>query len=245
MGTISLNKIVSIEKGVKSSNYKEITQVHKQIQKTPLLSGLSRVYRPKDDDGDQFPAESNKVQYTANQAIEEAKVTFTRLFDVVATKDWGNCTAKANVVVDGEVLLKDVPVTYLLFLEKQLKDLSTFVEKIPVLDPSENWSWDNNQNCFRSESTSTTKTKKVPRVLVKYEATEQHAAQTEVFHEDIVQGTWEVTKFSGAIQATRSKELSERVSALTKAVKFAREEANSAVVEDVKVGDKVLNWIFK
>lgn len=41
------------------------------------------------------------------------------MFDVVATQDFANCQAKADVMVEGRVLIKDAPVTHLLFLEKQ------------------------------------------------------------------------------------------------------------------------------
>ena len=37
--------------------------------------------------------------------------------------------AKADLVVDGVTLAKDLPVTYLLFLEKQLTELKAFVSK--------------------------------------------------------------------------------------------------------------------
>ena len=64
------------------------------------------------------------------------------LFDITATKDWANCTARANVVLDGKPLLEDVPATYVLFLEKQLSDLHTFVGKMSELDPGSDWSVD-------------------------------------------------------------------------------------------------------
>jgi len=48
-------------------------------------------------------------------------------------------------------LLADVPVTYLLFLEKQLTDLRTFVDKLPVLDPSVVWLQDPSSGDWRSE----------------------------------------------------------------------------------------------
>jgi len=59
------------------------------------------------------------------------------MFDIVATQDWANCQAVADVVVDDQVILAQVPFTHLLFLEKQLLDIQTLVEKLPVLDPAE------------------------------------------------------------------------------------------------------------
>lgn len=241
---IKLNKIVAVEKAVKSSTYKKFTKVHQQLQKSGLLSGISRTYRPKDDGDDLLPAEQTRVQLRAQDALDDAVEVLTRLFDVVATKDWGNTRAVADVVVKGEVLVEKAPVTYLLFLEKQLSDLHTFIEKLPVLDGSEIWQWDANQACYATSPMETHRTKKVPRVLVKYEATEEHPAQTEVWHEDVVVGYWRTVKFSGALPAQRVKRLLQRVELLQDAVKHAREEANSLNVQDVNVGAKVLHWLF-
>lgn len=247
MGTsnVRLSKIVAVEKTVKSKSQKSITNTHRKVQKPTLLSGLSRVYQPRDEEGEILPPESTQVQYSAEEAIAEATERLESLFDVVATKDWGNTQASADLVVEGKTLVEDVPVTYLLFLEKQAHDLNTFVSKIPVLDPSENWEWDSNQNCFRTEVVETNRTKKVPRVLVRAEATEHHPAQTEVWHEDIVVGTWKTTKYSGALPKQRKERLLAKVESLLKAIKFAREEANATEVPQKKVGAKILNWLFE
>ena len=241
---IALSKIVAVEKAVKSSSYKNFTKSHQKLQKNVLLTGISRTYKPKDDDGDMLPPEQTRVQLRAQDSVKEAVEQLTRLFDVVATKDWGNTEARGDVVVDGQVLLAQVPVTYLLFLEKQLTDIKTFVEKLPVLDASEVWRWDANQACYATEPLETHRTKKIPRVLVKYEATEEHPAQTEVWHEDVIVGFWKTIKFSGAMPTQRIKQLLERIEKLQSAVKFAREDANTLEIEDVKVGEKVLSWIF-
>jgi translation initiation factor 2B subunit (eIF-2B alpha/beta/delta family) len=59
-----------------------------------------------------------------------------------------------------------------------------------------------------------------------------------------VVGYWKTVKFSGAVPAARVRELTERVEKLQKAVKMAREEANSAQAEKVQTGDTVLGWLF-
>ena len=132
-----LNQIIAIEKGVKSRSFQELTEAHQELQKPALLSGIARTYRPKDEEGEQFPPESTRVQIRADDVIRQTVRVLTQLFDVTATKDWANTRARADVVVDGQTLLTQVPATYLLFLEKQLVDLHTFVKKLPVLDAAE------------------------------------------------------------------------------------------------------------
>jgi hypothetical protein len=162
-----LNQVIAIEKGTKSRTFQELTEAHQALQKPALLSGISRTYRPKDEEGEQLPPESTRVQEKAEDVIRTTVASLTKLFDVTATKDWTNCKARADVVVDGQTLLSQVPATYLLFLEKQLVDLHTFVRKLPVLDASEAWSFDPSADCWATEPVQTTRTKKIPRNHVK------------------------------------------------------------------------------
>jgi hypothetical protein len=231
-----LNQIIAVEKGVKSGSLRDLTDAHHSLQKPALLSGISRTYQPKDEEGEQLPPESTRVQVKAEEVISRTTAILTRLFDVTATKDWANRDAKADVVVDGQVILRDVPVSYLLFLEKQLVDLHTFVKRLPVLDAAEFWAHDPSADCWKTEPVRTVKTKKVPRNHVKAEATEKHPAQVEVYYEDVPVGSWTTAKFSGALPAERVNDLLERVEKLQHAVKFAREEANGIEVTDERVG---------
>jgi hypothetical protein len=239
-----LNQIIAVEKGVKSRSFQELTDAHHALQKPTLLAGISRTYRPKDEEGEELPPESTKVQVKSEEIIRHTVAILTRLFDVTATKDWTNCVAKADVVVDGEPLLRDVPVAYLLFLEKQLVDLHTFVRKLPVLDAAESWVYDASADAWATEPAQTTRTKKIPRNHVKAEATEKHPAQVEVYYEDVIVGYWKTVKFSGALPAKRINELLERVEKLQQAVKFAREEANGVDVVEQEVGEKVFRYLF-
>ena len=239
-----LNQIIAIEKGTKSRSFQELTDAHHALQKPALLAGIARTYRPKDEEGEQFPPESTKVQVKAEEIIRQTAEIMTKLFDVTATKDWTNCKARADVIVDGKTLLAQVPATYLLFLEKQLVDLHTFIRKLPILDASETWTFDASADCWATEPMQTVKTKKIPRNHVKAEATDKHPAQVEVYYEDVVVGNWKTTKFSGALPAKRVNELLERVERLQQAVKFAREEANNIEADEQKVGKQVFDYLF-
>ena len=65
---------------------------------------------------------SRRQQHQAEAVLRSTATALTQLFDVTATKDWANCEARADITVDGRALLRDVPVSYLLFLEKQLTE---------------------------------------------------------------------------------------------------------------------------
>ena len=241
-----LSQIVAVEKGVKSDALRRFTDAHREVQKQPLLSGISRSYQPRDDDGDPLPPESTKVQVKCEEVLGEVTAVLTRLFDVTLTKDDANRTAVGDVVVDGQTLLRQVPVTYLLFLEKQLTDLHTFVSKLPVLDPADDWEdvLDPVSGCWKTRPVRTVRSKKVPRNHVMAEATKEHPAQVQVYMEDVPVGDWTTIKFSGALPATRVREILDRVTALQQAVKFAREEANGVEVTDQHAGEAVFRYLF-
>lgn len=240
-----LHQLIAVLHGKKSQAQSVLTRVHHMIQKSELLSGISRQYKPRDEDGERLPPESKQVQFTVPQAIAEASATLTELLDAVASQDITNCAATADIVVDGTALIHSVPVTHLLFLEKQLVDLHTFVDKLPTLDPAERWTYDAATGVYRTEVTETTRTKKIPKAFVKYEATKEHPAQVEMFHEDLLVGTWATTKFSGAIPADDKRDMLERVRKLQEAVKMAREGANSLDVIDLKTGKPLLSYVFQ
>ncbi len=239
-----LNQILAIEKGVKTRVYSTFTELHKATQKPTLLNGFHKTYQPRDEDGERYPAEHQKVRVNQVDVFKQVARGLTELFDITATKDWTNCKARADVVVDGETLLADVPATYLLFLEKQLSDLHTFVGKFVELDTGEDWNLDASTGLHKTEPMQTHRTKKVQRPIVLYDATEHHPAQTQLITEDVVVGYWSTVKMSGAIQAPKKRVLLERIDKLQHAVKFAREQANSIEAEQQHPGKKVFDFLF-
>ena len=243
-----LNQILAVEKTVKSKAQAGLTELYHTAQKPAMFEGLSRVYSPKDDGGERYPSESQKIQATAEQMLQKAASVMTELFDVTAAKDFANCGAKADVTIDGVDLLKDIPVTFLLFLEKQATDLATFISKIPTLDTTQDWLYDNAVGFHKTGTVESFRTKKVQRPIVKYDAVIKDGqalpAQTEMITEDIVVGTWTQVRQSGAIPADRKEKLQDRVEKLRKAIKMAREEANSIKAEERKIGEKIFSFLL-
>lgn len=239
-----LHQLLAVEKDLKNEALRVLTAFYQRIEKGPLLSGISRRYRPVTDEGEKLPPESTIVQLRVEETFPEVQKALGALFDLVLSKEDANQSAKADITVDGQVVMAGVPVCALLFLEKQLTDLSTLVDKLPVLDPSERWERDSAQNCWATVPVETHRTKKIPRPFIKAPATDKHPAQVEVVHEDEVVGYWNTVKFSGAIPATRKAELKARVAKLRQAVKVAREDANTVRVGERKMGDAILGYLF-
>lgn len=241
---MKLNQIISIEKGVKSRVYSETTEQDRLCQKAELFNGFSKKYRPLDEEnGEKLPPESKRVQFRVDEILKSQARSLSELFDVTATKDWANMKAVADVKIGDQVLLRSVPVTYLLFLEKQLNDLHTAVGRLPELDQNNEWSVDKESGLYKTEMTQTHRVKPTKRGIVLYDATDKHPAQTQLIEDSVLVGYWEKVDHSGAISKIRKAEMLEKIEALMKAVKFAREEANSIEAEKQTVGEVIFEFI--
>lgn len=239
-----LNQIIAVANGQKTSVKEKLTAVYQLFSKQDLFTGLIRTYHPKDEDGEKRPSETKPLKYKADELIDGVIEPLRSLYDTVATLDKSNCAAFADVVVDDVVVLKQVPVTTLLFLEKQLIDLHSFANSIPTLDNSVEWRFDDINNVYVSQPSEVLSNKKVPRAFVKYEATVNHPAQVEMVNEDIVVGTWRAVSQSGAIPASNKASMLERIQKLRTAIVVAREEANSIEAVRCKIGDPILEFVF-
>lgn len=241
-----LNQIIAIEKGIKARNYSEFSELHKLTQKNELFNGFSNTYEPINAEGQPLPPEKKRVQYNAKEVLKTAERLQSEMMKITARKDWTNAKATASVIVDGKKIIEDAPVTYLLFLEKQLHDLRTFLDTLPVLDENENWKLDANSGLYKTEIIQKHRTNKVIKPLVLYPATEQHPAQTQVIQEDALVGFWNQEKHSGAMPKPEKLKLLDRLETLLQAVKQAREAAN--IVDEIPspdVGDAVYNFLLE
>lgn len=241
---MKLSQHLGVEQKTRTRVHREITELYRRASQADLFNGFNRTYRPVDDDGDQLPPESKRVQYKVDDILAELRRLSTHRMDAVATKEWGNTKAKADVVIDGDVVLADVPVGYLLFLEKQLDELHVFIRGLPILDPSETWELDRGDGLFRSEPTTSLKMRKTPRAHVLVPATEHHPAQAETYNEDVPVGEWTRVLRSGAVHQVRVDDLSRRIIKLRDAVIAARQLANTADVDEKKVGSAIFEYIL-
>lgn len=240
-----LNQVNAVLTARKNEAEKVVTELYKLIQKEALFVGRERTYRPLDEvNGQKLPPESQRVQQHADDLVRQARDKWTELWNLVLTQDTGNQSAKADIVVDGRVILAAVPVTTLLFLDKQVNDLETFVSKLPTPDPAEEWTHDPNSGLLRGRATESLRTSKEPTVIVKYDATKEHPAQTELFTKDVPVGTWTQIVYSGCIPADRKNAILARVHKLQDAIKAAKEQANLLEVERQKAGEPILGFVF-
>jgi len=240
-----LNQIIAVEKGVKSHAFSRLTDLNKIVQKPDLFNGVTRSYQPRDENGERLPSERKHVQYNVSGILSDLRSFFGDYLDTTARKDWANTSARADIKIGDKTIIAGVPVTHLLFLEKQMTDLRTFVGNLPVLDDSEEWTADANSGQYRTRATETIRTKKEQRPVVLYDATDKHPAQTQLITEDVAVGTWAATRISGAMPKPDKIKMVERIDRVIRAIKEAREEANGInEIDTPAVSEPMFDYIF-
>jgi hypothetical protein len=239
-----LHQILAVGQGTKQRAQQALTGFYHRMQKSEPFSGLIKTYRPKDDEGEQLPGEGVRVQLDAAALLQELKGQLAPMYKVVGDIDRTNMIAAASIVIDGKVILADVPVATLLWLEKQLADMRTVFGSLPTLNPEFVWTRDDANGHWTTQERVTTRAKKIPRNHVKAKATDKHPEQVEVYFEDVNVGTWHTRGLSGAMRAVDIKVYQERLERLRDAVKDARERANAVDVQPFDV-NPVLDHLFQ
>lgn len=238
-----LNQVIALVGGRKTAIQQLLTTIH-HGWKAERVSGMMRTYQPKHEDGERFPSENKVLQLRVRDELARVEAELADFWNLVGTQEISNTQAKGNIVVNGKTLAAQVPVSTLLFLEKQLTDLATLIGNLPTLPVDRAWQLDADNRCYVSAPEQTVKTKKLQKPLVLYPATPEHPAQTQLITEDEAVGTWTTIHNSGAIPPAEQYEILRRVEKLREAVKMAREEANGAEALGAELGPALLGYIF-
>lgn len=239
-----LHELVAVLTGKKGDAQKKVTDVYHKLDKPDLFDGLRKTYQPVAEDGEKLPSESKNPQVTVAKVIDDSVEHWMNLFDSTLMVDLGNQIAKGDVEVGGKVVAKDVPVPTLLFLEKQLGDVKAFLERLPTPDAAERWTHDAATGMLSTDPVQTTRTKKVQKAIVKYPATPEHPAQTEMVTEDVLAGYWTTIRYTTRVSADKKAAALKRVGELIDAVKVARERANTVDVPRREIGGGLLWFVF-
>jgi len=189
----------------------------------------------------------SEIQSTVQKELDWIGGIISKSIDVSHQIDVGNTQAKADIVTEGgETVVKDVPATTLLSLEKELKEVQSLFASIPTLDPAKGFVKDVESGYYRARDVNKTRTKKEQRPLVLAPATDKHAAQVQLITEDVPTGTIQEQEWSSLLTPAEKSELLERCDVLLRAVKKARARANDfdADVQAHKIGEKLFKFLY-
>jgi len=239
-----LHEIIAVEPELKSEATRLLAEVGALFTQGQIrLVGMVRKYSPLEDTGEKFPDEIAELATTVRDELRQLRATFGRWMDATVQKEITNGRTTADVIVDGEVILKGLPAPALLNIESKLAALRGVYAAIPTNDPTERWEFDGQQGVYVSTPKDSYRTKKVTKALVLFPATPEHPAQTQAVVEDVREGVWTNTKRSGMLSPSEKRALLERLDSLARAVKTARQRANDTEADTTRVAEAMFAFI--
>jgi hypothetical protein len=191
---------------------------------------------------------SKSIVETVPSKLEYTSKSLAKYWDAVAQKERTNQEARADVVVDGVVIVEDAPATFLLGMESRLKKLRAVLEAIPTHAPGVKWNPDpdTGKDVFISDTPQVAKREEKDfefRVLAA--ATKEHPAQIEKWMSNKAVGTYITTLWTSTISPAAKSELLERCDRLSHAVKKARMRANETEVVKMNPGKAMLAFVLE
>lgn len=189
---------------------------------------------------------TKEVVDTVPSKLDYASQHTMKYWNAMLQKEEANQRAMADLIVDGQLIMANVPATFLLGLETRLTAFREVLMAAPTLDPNLTWSEDpdTGEGIFRSQIQTSMKTEKTVKHKVLVEATKEHRAEIEKWNEDVPVGRIERTHFSGMISPARKSHLLARTDALLRGVKKARMRANTVEVKDLDIGTPIFAYLF-
>ncbi len=190
--------------------------------------------------------EEKVVDFTVNEYLTAAGKHFTRYWDLRLQKETANQNAMSDVQIDGKILFENVPVTFLLNMEEELKQLKRVFEAAPVLASGLNWEKNDlmGADFWKAEQQDLNyRTEKTVQHKVLVEPTQFFPAQIEKWSENKNIGAINVTQLSGCLSNTDKTRRINNINRLINAFKQARQRANCQESAPCKIGDAVFDFI--
>jgi hypothetical protein len=191
--------------------------------------------------------EQKELVTTVQSKLDYVAEHLVRYIDAVAQKEATNQAARADVVVNGMTILKEVPATLLLSLENKLARWRKMYAAIPTLQPGVKWADDPTAGMpgvFKSANDVVDlKVEQLVKPVVLYEATKEHPAQVKEVTEKKAVGQFRKEMWSGMWTPARKSLVLGRLDALIKAVKQSRARANETEVVKFDVGETLIGFL--
>lgn len=231
-----LHEVLAAEGTVTTAAAKLFAEMRAKFGKmSEFFTGHKRTLRMVvDDPGNtavELAAASAVHKELPTTVYETAAYTFAFIekgLDVRLRKHLTNQHARADVMLGTECVMADVPVDFLLDLEKELPQWREAFLAMPTLDPSKKWEAER-EYVYKTMAQST-KTEKKASAVELSPATKEHKAQIKEVSNDVVVGLFTDVTFSGVATAQQKADVLALLDQLIVAVKEARMRANTTEV---------------
>jgi len=240
-----LHQLLAVEPEIRKNAAGIIQETKKLFSHADYFDGLIKAYVPIVTDEVPVPSEEKKVVTTVPDRLNYTMESVIKSLNAVLSKETTNSSGATALLKIGEKTFGEFSPTALLAMEQQLSQIKEVYLFAPTLDNTKSWEPDTEAGpgFLKTPVTKVYRSLKKPKAIVKYPATKEHPAQTEMVMEDVHVGDYETTYYTGRITSAQKHELLTRVDNLLQAVKRARAQANQAEVIDVKVGKDLIDYI--
>jgi hypothetical protein len=247
-----VHELLAVQGNLNGQATKTRTGLIETLQKKRhLFEKKLKTFTPKTEEGGAATVEEQQdIQTTVVAEIEWLQKHLVKMLNVGYQVDLANREAKADIVTeDGQTLARDVPATTLLWLEKRVTEIKELIDAIPSLDPAKGFQPDHDagKGIYKAREVTKTRSRKMKKVYVKFPATKEHPAQTELVDEDVPVGTTAEQEWSALITPALKADLLNNADMLYRAVTKARSKANEheITVEGKEIGAELLDYVFK
>lgn len=244
-----LHELLAVETNLENqANKCRLDLMNTFEKKRHLFEEKRVVFIPLAEGEQQVVEQQSDIQTTVHKELDWIQAYIAKALDASYQVAEANTQARADVVLDddaGTILLKGLPATALLELEKRVAEVQALIGVIPTLDPAKGFTSDPQRGVFKAREVVKNRTKKQPKVIVRYEATKEHPAQTELFNEDVPIGKIQEQEWSGLLTPSDKADLLNRVEMVARAVRRARSRANDTEVDiNKRIGSKLLKYVI-
>lgn len=243
-----LHEVLAVEPDIEGAFKKVLAETIDLFTRKPAhLTAFIKKLDMFEETGVEYPEERLAMVTTVPERLEYFFKFFSNFLDIKFQKEATNQNAKADIVVDGTTIKKDVPATYLLALETILKNLRPALEAIPTLQPGIDWDLDDKEGegVYKAKyPVKKMKTAKTFEHKILVGPTDKHPAQVEKWEETKNVGTYITDTWSGMISSAEKSAFLLRLDKLIQEVKKARQRANTTEVVKSTVGQEIENYLL-
>ncbi len=247
-----LHAVLAVEDKLKAAANKLQVESIKTLGKEQLFKGHTKRLQMFGDDPNNAAVEEDGYEHreltsTVDENLDYLFGPLAKYWDAVYQKEATNQHAKADLIVKGKLIARNVPATYLLGMEQKLRKMREVFEAIHTLPPGIRWDEDRQEKpgVFRAKDDAVTmKTAKTPKFEVIVEPTDHHPAQYERLEVTSNVGKYTTMNVCGLWTPIRKAETLQRLDDLIEAVVLARGVANSVEVVKERIADNMLDFIM-
>ncbi len=245
-----LHELLAVEGDLKGEKEKVKEEALYTFSKKPgLFMGFTKKLSMFSDDRTNEETEDRQdLTDTVPKKLKYIEGAFSRYWDVRLQKETANQEATSDVEIDGVVLFKEMPVSFLLGMEEELKQLRKVFDAIPTLAPGTEWEKDEAQgpDVYKTKYTiEKNKTEKTVQHKVLVPPTKEHPAQVTEWSEDVPVGKYISSSWSGMVTPLEKSTMLSKLDKMLRAFKKARQRANTQETKKIQAGKEIFEYILK